>query len=120
MRAGNAEAEELRAIAPELRDEGVIFIQALSDGPIRGTGATQKDLDDWILKQTPNYTEVLDPELANLGPLFVSGAVPFNADLDARTMELLNASAGYNGNIRPEVEKWLAWVNSNEPSYGAP
>jgi hypothetical protein len=114
----NAEAEELRVIAPEMRDQGVLFIQALSDGPVRGVGATQKDLDGWMTKQQPTFTELLDPEVVNLGPLFVSGAVPFNADIDPRTMEILKAQAGYNGNLKPEVQRWLDWVNSNAPSYG--
>jgi hypothetical protein len=43
-----------------------------------------------------NFTEMLDPGLHNLGHFFDAAAIPWNADVDVRTMELLDSSVGFS------------------------
>lgn len=94
--------------------KGVAYIQALDDGPVQGTGATKTDLDGWIVRHKTTFTEVLDPNNANLGAFFDAAAIPWNADLDARTMEILQAGVGYEEPTA--VQQWIDWVDSNPPS----
>ena len=64
-----------------------------------GHGATPADLNNWIRTTTSNFTEMLDPNLQNLGGFFNAAAIPWNADLDPRTMEILDSSEGWSGNV---------------------
>lgn len=91
--------------------KGVAFVQALDDGAVQGKGATQRDLDLWITTHHSNFTEVLDPGNANLGDFFNAAAIPWNADLDARTMEILEAGVGEED--PSSVQSWLDWVAAN-------
>ena len=90
--------------------EGIAMLQALSDGPVLGTGATQSDLDQWVAKYKPTFAEVLDPGLANLGSFFPAAEVPWNADIDPRTMEILYATTGWAGNVQSEFMTGLSDV----------
>jgi hypothetical protein len=112
------ETDETVTLAEELLKEGIVFVQALSDGPVDGRGATQKDLDAWILKHKANFTELLDPDLKNFGVFFNAAAVPWNANIDARTMEILTAGVGAPQlGVKGDTEKALKWVEENPPSY---
>ena len=91
--------------------KGVAFVQALDDGAIQGKGATQRDLDLWITTHHSNFTEVLDPGNANLGDFFDAAAIPWNADLDARSMEILKAGVGEEDPAG--VKDMLDWVAAN-------
>jgi hypothetical protein len=114
----NEETDETVPLAEELLAKGIVFVQALSDGPVDGRGATKKDLDGWILKHKANFTELLDPDLKNFGVFFNAAAVPWNANIDARTMEILSAGVGApQKGVKGDTEQWLTWVESNPPSY---
>ena len=115
----NVETEEMVAIAPDATSKQILFFQALADGPDVGTGATVADLDFWAGKHKFNFPLVLDPSLKSLGPLFTAGAVPFNANIDLRSMEILSASAGAPQDLLADGDKWVKWVNSH-PAQGAP
>jgi hypothetical protein len=110
------ETKEVVAIKAELEAKGVAFVQALGDGPALGTGATKKDLDTWIDRFKVNFDIVLDPDVKNLGPFFDRGAIPWNADIDPRSMEILNAGTGYSGDLKGDVQPWLDWIAANPPA----
>jgi len=109
----NNETDDTVAVAASLTAKGVVFIQALDDGPSEGTPATTTDLTNWITKHKSNFTEMLDPGLANLGQFFDAAAVPFNANIDARTMEILSAGVGEPASVTNDVTNWVNWVNAN-------
>lgn len=112
------ETKETVPVAGELLDKKIVFVQALGDGPVQGRGATQKDLDGWILKYKVNFTELLDPDLKNFGVFFNAAAIPWNANIDARTMEILSAGVGAPQlGVKGDAEKWLKWVDENPPSF---
>ncbi len=112
----NQETDELVTDVASLAKEGVVLVQALDDGPIEGTGATLGDLTQWIANKSVDYTMVLDPNNDNLGVFFDAAAIPWNANIDVRTMEILSASTGYDGMEEADIQTWVDWVNGNPPS----
>jgi hypothetical protein len=109
----NDETDSTVSVAAGLTQKGVVFVQALDDGPSEGTPATTTDLTNWINKHKSNFTEMLDPGLRNLGQFFDAAAVPFNANIDARTMEILSAGVGEPASVTNDVTNWVNWVNAN-------
>jgi hypothetical protein len=105
---------------PGFTMQGVVFAQALGEGTMQGTGATPADLMAWVAKYKSNFTEMLDPEYANLGMFFDAAELPWNAIIDARSMEILTDGVGFSGNLQNDLAPWIAWVASNPPSYPAP
>jgi len=111
-------------LAEEWAPRGVVFLEALIDGPKAGVGATTEVLKQWIqgpryddngrMYTTPlNFTVMLDPDHNALGPFFRANSVPFNLDIDARSMEILTASQGSPPDIVAHLEKWLDWTATN-------
>jgi hypothetical protein len=112
----NEETQALVAAKSELDAEGVVLVQALSDGPTMNVGATQSDLDYWINENHANFTEMLDPGLTNLGTFFNAAAVPWNADIDPRTMEIIDEGTGWAQTVDKELAPGLAAV-ADAPDY---
>lgn len=112
----NQEAEALVAnkVADELGPQGVVLVTALIEGATAGIPATTSDLDTWTAKHLPNWTQVLDGQ-NKLGPFWVQDAIPENITIDARSMEILAKEAGYNPNVKTELQTWLAWTQNNPP-----
>jgi hypothetical protein len=115
----NQETDEMVPLNSMLAQEGVVFLQALVEGPTSGVGATVMDLDSWIQNHSTTFTELLDPEGATLGQLFNLASIPFNLDIDARSMEILSSASG-SVDVPGGIQTALAWVNANPPSYTAP
>ncbi len=115
----NEETQALVAAKAELASEKVVIIQALSDGPKLNVGATQSDLNYWITTNHPTFTEMLDPELANLGGFFDAAEVPWNADIDPRTMEIVDEGTGWAGTVASELAPGLSALASG-PMYPIP
>ena len=113
----NLETRETVPLIPTFAKEGVVFAQALDQGAAVGAAATVTDLDNWIAKYRSNFTEMLDPNDANLGPFYDSASIPWNAVIDTRTMEILSDGTGYSGDLEADVAPWLDWVAANPPSY---
>ena len=68
------------------------------------------DLDGWIATFKSPYTHWLDPGNANLGPFYDRSALPWNANIDATTMEILTSGTGAvttKAGIIEEVDKAL-------------
>jgi hypothetical protein len=115
-----AVAADLASSGSVLRENEVVFVQALDDGPTVGAPATPMDLDQWITENNSNdFTEILDPALMNLGGFFNAAAVPWNADIDVRTMEILDSNEGWAGSVEMEVAGGIAALPA-KPSYPIP
>lgn len=114
----NQETDAIVAAKSQLDAQGVVILQTLFDGSVQGVGATKTDLVQWMKKHSSNFDSVLDPGLQNLGGFFQAAAIPWNADLDVRSMEILDASLGWNGDILGDVQPALSWVAGNPPTTG--
>lgn len=89
--------KETEIVAPmkaELEAKGAVWLVSLAEGPTPGTPSTQKDLDGWMAKFKAPYTHWIDPGNANLGPFYDASALPWNANIDATTMEILTSGTG--------------------------
>jgi hypothetical protein len=94
--------------ASELAPDGVVFFEALDDGPTLGTAASAADLATWTSAHDATIDVVLDPGNENLGIFFDSAAVPVNVDIDARTMKVVDASVGFDVKLDASIEAVLA------------
>jgi hypothetical protein len=110
-----SETAEMVKVVDELAAKKVIFIQALVDGLVTGRGATVNDLDKWSNDRKLNFPVMLDPGVKNLGEFFQASAVPWNAAIDARSMEVLSSSVGAPPSITSAAERWIRWVDQNPP-----
>jgi hypothetical protein len=110
----NQETDAYVAARADLASKGVVVLQFLFEGPAVGTAATQPILVDWAHQHASNLTEMLDPELADpdLGGFFQRDAIPWNADIDARTMEILTSTEGFGGSVDAELAPGLAAIAS--------
>jgi hypothetical protein len=110
---------DLASSSSILKADGVVFLQALDDGPTEGVPATVGDLNTWITNHNSNFTEMLDPGLQNLSGFFQASAIPWNSDIDVRTMEMLDSSEGWDGSVSSEIQPGLAALPAM-PSYPLP
>jgi hypothetical protein len=92
--ACQAETETVVPLKPDLEAKKAVWVVSLAEGPTPGTPSKQKDLDGWIAEFKSPYTHFLDPNNANLGPFYDRTALPWNANIDTRTMEILTAGTG--------------------------
>jgi hypothetical protein len=113
------ETDAMVAAKQQLDSEGVVVLQALDDGPVQLKGATQSDLTRWIMTHQSNFTEMLDPELMQLAGFFDAAAVPWNCDLDPRTMEIIYSKTGFAGTVKTQLAPSLASLPAT-PSYPTP
>jgi hypothetical protein len=112
----NQETDAIVAAKSQLGGQQVVVLQALDDGPTVGTPATMSDLNYWIRTHSSNFTEMMDPGLKNLGGFFNAAAIPWNADIDPRTMEILDSSDGWAGDVMTEIQPGLDAI-AQAPSY---
>ena len=110
---------DLNSSSSVIKADGAVFIQALDDGPTEGVPATVADLNYWIENHDSNFTEMLDPGLQNLGGFFNAAAIPWNSDIDVRTMEMLDSSEGWSGDVSSEIAPGLSALPAT-PSYPIP
>jgi hypothetical protein len=113
------ETDTLVASKAKLASERVTVIQVLGDGPTEGVTATVTDLHNWISKHASNFTEMLDPNLSNLGTFFSAATVPWNCDIDPRTMEIIHESTGWPGDLDTELQPALTALPA-APGYPIP
>ena len=111
----NQETRALSAATARFQGKGIVVVQALIDGPVQGRAASTADLDGWITRHGLTFPTVLDPDVRNLGQFFNAAAVPWNAIIDARSMEILQAEVGAVANIDGLVAPWVQWVATNPP-----
>jgi hypothetical protein len=112
--------EETKVVAPirhKLLDRKVVWIISLAEGKTPGTAATTGDLDKWISQYKAPYIHFFDPGNRNLGEFYDAAALPWNANIDARTMEILDSHTGAitsEAGILADLDKWLSQIDSGQ------
>jgi hypothetical protein len=110
--------EETKTITPmrqKLADRKVAWIISLAEGPTPGTPSTTADLDKWIAQFKAPYTHLLDPANRNFGPFYDAAALPWNANINAETMEILSSGVGATTTetaILADLDEWIAKIDS--------
>lgn len=92
--ACQAETEAVVPIAQKLKEMKAVWLVSLAEGPTPGSPSKQKDLDGWIDQFKSPFTHWIDPGNAKLGPFYDRTALPWNANIDATTMEILTSGTG--------------------------
>lgn len=111
----NQEASAAAKIASELKEKKIGWLTALVETSKQGSPSTKSDLDKWTTSYQSDFAHVLDPNNAQFGVFFEKAAIPWNADLDARTMEILFASTGGASTpeaIREDLDGWLKFLDT--------
>lgn len=109
------ETEIVTPMAPTLKEKKVVWLMSLAEGPAVGTPSTKTDLDRWMTAFSSPFTHLWDSGNAKLGIFYDSAALPWNATIDARTMELLAAGVGAKTSkeaILSELDEMLTLSNS--------
>jgi hypothetical protein len=117
--ACSGETDDFVAAKSSFDAQQIVVLQALTEGAVEGTPATVSDLNYWISTHKSNFTEMLDPGDQNFAGFFNEAALPWNADVDPRTMEILDSSEGYSGSVQGVVQGGLNAVMGS-PMYPIP
>ncbi|MBW2456052.1 MAG: redoxin domain-containing protein [Deltaproteobacteria bacterium] len=96
-----------------LRGEGAAILQAIIMGPDRNVSPDRCDLVDWMDERSVPFTVVLDVDARRIATVAPLTAVPWNALIDARTMEVLQAGEGAPVDYTAYVRSALEWVAAN-------
>lgn len=100
----------------EIEGKGVVWLTAVVEGTKAGNPAEMTDIDQWVSRHKTTNTVVIDSGNKNLGVFFRQAALPWNAWVDARTMEILSYQEGAPPNydaFASEMDKWIGFIDSN-------
>ena len=102
-------------VAANLAPVGVVFINAIIDGFTPGIAATLDDLRGWVDDHEVNFTQVFDPASTETGPLFLQAAIPWNADIDARSMEIIQIMHGESTTLENDLTTLANKTKNKQP-----
>jgi hypothetical protein len=86
----------------------VAFVEFV-EGGVTLSPATEKDLSTWNQAQgSPGGAFLLDPGIENIGVYFDGAAIPFEVDVDLRTMKILDTQLGFDANLEQSLQSLLA------------
>lgn len=110
--------QEAAAVAPnmqELKDLGVLWLTAIIESKNAGTPATLADLNTWYNWYEIPSPMVLDAGADKFGILFSAASMPWNAIIDARSMEILEAQQGASSyaQMKAKAIEWTEWQKKN-------
>lgn len=112
--------EEIQTVAPmkaKLDERKVAWLVSLAEGPASGVPSTKDDLDKWMKNFSPPYTHVWDPGNKNFGPFYDAAALPWNCNINAKTMEILASGVGAQGyqseqEVLDTVDNWITQIDN--------
>lgn len=113
------ETEIVVPLASKFKEMKVVWLVSMAEGPTGGTPAKKSDLDGWIEEFNSPFPHVLDPGNANLGIFYDAAALPWNANINAQTMEILQSGTGAHTTekqVLDELDGWIAQIDSGELS----
>lgn len=111
------ETEVVVPLKAKFDEMKVVWLVSLAEGPAQGSPSVKKDLDGWIAEFKSPYPHVLDPGNKNLGVFYDAAALPWNANVNAKTMEILQAGTGAHTteeSIMTELNDWLGRIDGGE------
>ena len=111
----SAQTDAMGKVHESLRAKGVQVVQALMAGYEPSWAISLEDLDRWVDAHATPFTVVFDVEGKRLSTVASVSAVPWNALIDLRSMEVLKAHPGSPADYEAWVEAGLDWVAENPP-----
>lgn len=107
-----AATDELVAVLPQLQPRGVVALQTLMEG-YEGNPISLAELDQWVVSHKTSFTVVFDAGGRRLSTVADVSAVPWNALIDLRSMEVLSVVQGQMEDYQAWVGGALEWVEKN-------
>ena len=109
--------QESDATAPKIqawRDKGVVYILSMAEGASNNVPAEVKDLDKWLTAHKLVTPAWLDSGNQQLGVFYEAAAMPWNATVDATTMEIIDSHMGFEGVdvIDENFTKWIKEIDA--------
>ena len=101
------EMKDISTKGAELAQRKVVWIVSVAEGPSAGSPSEKGDLDQWIAQYKGPFPHFFDSGSKALGVFYTSGALPFNVDIDARTMQIVTLGAGAPQNPLGEIDRVL-------------
>jgi hypothetical protein len=110
-----AQTQQMVAVTDSLRALGAESLQTLMQAPDPERALRLSDLDDWVERFHTRFTVVFDVQGRRLSTVADMSAVPWNALIDTRTMEILSVTSGGTGDFAAYLQGALDWVAHNPP-----
>lgn len=100
------------------RDKGVVYVLSMAEGASSGVPAEVKDLDKWLVNHNLVTPAWLDSGNQQLGVFYEAAAMPWNATVDATTMEIIDSHMGFEGvgPLEANFTKWIAEIDKRTPA----
>jgi hypothetical protein len=108
------ETQTVTPMAQTLTDRKVVWLMSIAEGGTPGVASNKSDLDKWLTQFKASYTQFVDPGNANLGPFYDAAAIPWNANISAKTMEILSSATGALATedmILKDLDKWIRQID---------
>ncbi len=102
-------------IAANLAPQGVVFVQGLFQAENHNAPATPDDLRIWMNGHQSNFASFIDPGPITLHEFTDGNVLPWNAEIDLRSMEILALSIGADSSLQDTLTKLVATVNGTPP-----
>ena len=109
--------QESDEVAPKIqawREKGVVYIMSMAEGASNNVPAQTKDLDKWLKDHNLVTPAWLDSGNQQLGIFYEAAAMPWNATIDATTMEIIDSHMGFEGipSIEKNYDEWIAEIDA--------
>lgn len=113
----STELTDTLRVKDELAAEGAVFLEILVSGAKLQQGPSLDEAQAWMARHNTTISMALDVGARRVGRIGVDGSVmPFDARIDTRTMEILEASGGSPADVAKYVREGLEFVNKNPPA----
>lgn len=113
----DGQTKEMAPLKDALAAEGVVVVQAIMNGARLDVGPSLLEVGKWMDRYPTWFTVVIDERAKRVGTVSEVLAVPWNALIDLRTMEILYAGSGRPVDYASFAKSGAEWVSTHPPSY---
>jgi hypothetical protein len=107
------QTDEMARVVPSLHAEGLVVVQVLIHGPSRNAEPSTCDIERWIQAHQIGHTVAIDAGGQRLSQHMTITGVPWNALIDTRTMEVIDAGVGAPVDYEQTVRHALRWLDEH-------
>jgi peroxiredoxin len=111
-----SESTQLTTSYDALHKDGLVVLTVLVNGAKQSIGPSLTELKTWSETHRFSADLALDARARSFSAFSISG-VPWNAQVDVRTMEILTIAEGAPRDLKAWDQQGLAWVAAHPPSY---
>lgn len=113
----DGQTKDMTAKKAAVSGTGVVILQAIMNGAKHDVGPSLLEVDNWMDRYPTWFTVMIDERAKRVGTVSEVDAVPWNALIDLRTMEILFVGIGAPTDYAQFTQAGLDWVDKHPPSY---